>query len=122
MKNLSKKTLAQWYQWVLLCQAVFWWKSTSATGNQTSLHSEVICESQAQACGLHAVSNKTHHQKDGKRKEAANDMGHVLNSTGEWKYLCEKPAGPFPLLKLQSQTVQLALQQLQTVIYNAQKT
>lgn len=24
-----------------------------------------------------------------------------------WEYLCEKPAGPFPLLKLQSQTVQL---------------
>lgn len=34
---------------------------------------------------------------------------HVINSTGEWKYLCEKPAGPFSLLKLQIQKIQLAL-------------
>lgn len=35
--------------------------------------------------------------------------GKVINGTREWKYLCEKPAGPFSLLKLQIQTIQLAI-------------
>lgn len=46
-------------------------------------------------CGLHAVR-----EKEKKSRETMVDYGKVINNTRRRKYLCEKPAGPFSLLKL----------------------
>lgn len=58
---------------------------------------------------LWVKTNTTTKRMAKKEKKQLTDMRHVINSTGEWKYLCEKPAGLFSLLKLQIQTIQLAL-------------
>lgn len=42
--------------------------------------------------------------------------GKVISSTRERKYLCEKPAGPFSLLKLRIQTIELLAMEHPSII------